>query len=529
VVEMPRIRRRENEIALRRPVEVVVAKPRAPEPAPVAARIVKSLKPKEPAPHFGEGPALPVAAVVLSAQAPYDTAKEFTRRHCAKDGKLVVYFWQGQFWRWNGRHYEGDDKEHTVLRGKVYEFLDKAHRWAGHGQTVPFQPKPEHVNAVLDGLRAGLALGVECQPPMWLDTRQPATEWIVFQNRIVNVLTGEVRELTPNLWVHSALGFDWEPEAQCPRWQRFLEELFPGDEESKQCLEEWTGYCMTEETKFQKGAMLLGPKRSGRGTWTHVMRKLVGDESYVGLSFNTWTSGDNSREVLIGKRVGVFSDVRFKPGKMYGQNWDAGGITHKDAELALNITGEDTITIPRKYIGAWRGQLRLKLTVISNEVPNLNDSSGVLPSRFVKVRFSVSFFGREDVNLRAKLEAELPGIAVRCLKAHRRLCERGRFVQPKSAEVLELELAEASGDPFAAMALETFAPDAEGTVTKTVAYMKFELWCRNNGRMDLFMKTRNNKFGERLREVAGFERVTDMRPHGQPRQWLGMRLRPEMG
>jgi hypothetical protein len=102
-------------------------------------------------------------------------------------------------------------------------------------------------------------------------------------------------------------------------------------------------------------------------------------------------------------------------------------------------------------------------------------------------------------------------------------------VQPKAADVLELELAEASGDPFAAMALELFEPDAEGTVPKNVAYMKFGLWCRNNGRMDLFMKTRDNKFGERLREVAGFERVTDWRPHGKPRQWLGMRLRPEIG
>jgi putative DNA primase/helicase len=286
---------------------------------------------------------------------------------------------------------------------------------------------------------------------------------------------------------------------------------------------------MTEETKFQKGAMAIGEKRSGKGTWAHVLRHLVGDRSYVGLSFNTWTQGDYSKEVLIGKRVGVFSDVRFKPGKMYGQNWDAGGISHISAELLLNITGEDVITIGRKWIGAWHGQLRMKPVLLSNEVPNLNDAQGVLPSRFMKVRFGVSFYGREDVNLRAKLVAELPGIAVRCLKAHRRLCERGRFVQPKSAEVLELELAEASGDPFAAMVRETFVPDPEGTVPKNVAYMKFQLWCRNNGRMDLLMKTRDNAFGKRLREVAGFEGVTDFRPHKKPRHWLGMRLRPEIG
>jgi putative DNA primase/helicase len=367
-------RHREREIALR-PVEVVVAKP-------VAA----------PAPQFG-GEAAPVEGpVVLNARAPYETAKEFARRRCYRDGKPVVWYWQGQFWRWNGKYYEEEKEE--VIRGEVYAFLDGASRWIGPNQTAEFQPTPKHVNDLLDGLKTGLALPVECQPPMWLDSRRPATDMNVFQNGIVNMLTGERQELTPNLWVHSALGFEWKP-GPTPVWDRWLDEVFPGDEESKQCLEELTGYCMTEETKFQKGGMLLGPKRSGKGTWAHVMRKLVGDRSYVGLSFNTWTQGENSKEVLIGKRVGVFSDVRFKPGKFYGATYDAGGIGHKDAELFLNITGEDTITIGRKWIGAWHGQLRLKLVVISNEVPNLNDSSGVLPSRFVKIRFSVSFYGRE--------------------------------------------------------------------------------------------------------------------------------------
>jgi putative DNA primase/helicase len=393
VVEAPKIRRKENEIALRRPIELVVV-----------------AKPKEPAPavQFGAEPAPSERKALLNPNAPFDTAKEFARRHCTQDGKRVVWFWQGQFWRWNGRHYEAEDKDGTVMRGQVYAFLDRASKWSAQGE-VRFQPKPQHVNDVLDCLKTGLALGVECQPPMWLDTQQPATDMIVFQNAIVNVVTGEALALTPDLWVHSALGFDWKPEARCPRWEQWLEELFPGDEESQECLEELAGYCMTEETKFQKGAMLLGPKRSGKGTFAHVLRCLVGDRSYVGLSFNTWTAGENSKEVLIGKRVGVFSDVRFKPGKMWGQNWDAGGITHTSAELLLNITGEDVITIGRKYIGAWHGQLRLKPVLISNEVPNLNDAQGVLPSRFIKVRFGVSFFGREDVNLRGKFGSGIAG------------------------------------------------------------------------------------------------------------------------
>jgi len=139
---------------------------------------------------------------------------------------------------------------------------------------------------------------------------KPATDWVVFRNGIVNVLTGEMQPLSHRLWAHSALGFDWEPHSPCPTWERVLKDLFPDDEESRNFVEEFMGYCMTEETKFQKGAMLIGPKRSGKGTISHVLRQLVGDGSYVGLSFNTWTAGENSRECLIGKRVSTAVWIR---------------------------------------------------------------------------------------------------------------------------------------------------------------------------------------------------------------------------
>ncbi len=462
---------------------------------------------------------------VLNASAPYDTAKEFIRRQCTLGGVPIVWFWQGQFWRWNESFYSTEPDE--VMRGLVYEFLDGARKWAGQNQTVRFQPTPRHVNEVLDCLKTGLALGVECQPPMWLDSRKPATDCIMFRNGIVNVLTGETLPLSHRLWALSALNFDWRPDSPCPNWERFLDEVFPDDKETKDFLEEWMGYCMTEETKFQKGAMLIGPKRTGKGTISHVLRQLVGDASYVGLSFNTWAAGENSRECLIGKRVGVFADVRFKPGRAYGASFDPGGIGHVSAELLLNVIGEDTVMIGRKYKTPWHGQLRLKLMLISNEIPNLNDAGGVLPSRFVKLRFGVSFFGREDVNLRSRLEGELSGIAARCVSAYRRLCERGRFVQPRSAEALERDVLKAS-DPFAAMALECFAPDPDGTVIKTVAYATFERWCRDNGRVDLLRTTPDRRFGEKLRAVAGFERLGEYRPSGQPRHWVGIRLRPNV-
>ena len=491
----------------------------------VAGTVAVSVQPQ---PAHAPAPAHNADLPVISAAAPFDTAKEFVQRHCCANGAMIVHYWQGQFWRWNGKFYATEPDE--VMRGHVYAFLDGAMRWTAQNQTARFQPTPRHVNDVLDCLKTGLALPVDCQPPMWLDTRRPATEWIGFANRVVNVLTGETREPGPDLWAHSALTFDWDPEAACPAWDQFLSDVFPGDELALQFIEEWIGYCMTEETRFQKGAMLIGPKRSGKGTISHVMRQLVGDASYVGLSFNTWAVGENSKECLIGKRVGVFADVRFKPGRAYGTSFDPGGLGHVSAELLLNITGEDTVTIGRKYKQPWHGQLRLKLMLISNEVPNLNDASGVLPSRFLKLRFSKSFFGQEDPFLRDKLRAELPGIAARCVSAYQRLCERGHFVQPETATALEHDVLMAS-DPFTAMALECFAPDPSGWVSKPKAYSTFELWCATNHREDVRRATPNNKFGEKLRAVPGFENINgDTRPMDPdtgrqgPRAWLGMRL-----
>lgn len=53
-------------------------------------------------------------------------------------------------------------------------------------------------------------------------------------------------------------------------------------------------------------------------------------------------------------------------------------------------------TVPRKFLSAWEGQLPIKLMMISNEVPNLNDPSGALPARIITLQLRHSFLGRED-------------------------------------------------------------------------------------------------------------------------------------
>ena len=61
---------------------------------------------------------------ILSKLAPYDTAKEFTRRYCFKEGVLAVYWYRGEFWEWNGRCYIKMNTD--AINRRVWSFLDEA-------------------------------------------------------------------------------------------------------------------------------------------------------------------------------------------------------------------------------------------------------------------------------------------------------------------------------------------------------------------------------------------------------------------
>jgi putative DNA primase/helicase len=500
-----------------------------PEVAEANARAKAKAEPEadEPGAFWTEQQDQDAEAAVLIPSAPYDNAKVYARRFCFREGFLATYYWQEKFWQWNGKTYQTVNM--NDLRASVYDFLDRSKKIVSIGtkenperKRVSFQPKPQHVNELIDGLKAGLALPNDWDPPMWLDTRQRASEVLMFANGVLDIRTRNFRKPSPRLWVHGAAAYDWEPNATCPRWERFLEEIFPGDQEAQDFLEEFLGYARTWDLRFEKAALFVSDQpRTGKGTVFRVLMILVGKE-YIALSFNNWVQGENSQERLIGKTAGVFPDVRLKKGKWYGSSYDGGGLDHASVELLLKLTSGDSVSFGRKYNPAWAGIVPIKIAIASNEVPNFNDP--VLPTRFIKLSFEQSFLKREDVNLKAKLEAEITGIARRCMEAYWRACERGRFIQPKSGLRLK-EKVEEVANPFAKFVREAFVIDPEGTVSITLLYQKFDAWCRAKGRTDLLRTIIKQNIRSHLRRIPGLAQINTIHPHNEPRQYTCLRLR----
>jgi putative DNA primase/helicase len=232
----------------------------------------------------------------------------------------------------------------------------------------------------------------------------------------------------------------------------------------------WFGYCLMSDTRQQKMLMVVGPKRSGKGTIARVLRALVGKENVCGptlaslsTNFGLWP--------LLGKSVGIISDARL------------GGRTDSQAvvERLLSISGEDALTVDRKNLQPITCKLPTRLMIFSNELPRLGDSSGALAGRMVVLRLRESFYGREDHGLTDRLLAELPGILLWAIEGWRRLRERGYFAQPASANELAGEMADL-GSPAAVFLRERCLLGPEHEVQRDVLYGQYAEWSRLKGK-----------------------------------------------
>jgi putative DNA primase/helicase len=410
--------------------------------------------------------------LLLNPNTPLDNAKKIiTARAWYMPAKIpTLLFWQHEFWEWTGTHWRA--VEDDVVRAAMWKNLDRAERDFQGKAIIKFAPKPDHINATMDALRSMVNLSAKDNPmPGWFGANPPDGDrrlLLSCQNGLLHIPTRcLLQPHTPQFWSPNALEFSYEPNARAPRFEQFLEEVWPGDTEAQQCLLEAFGLCLTDITRFHKCFMLVGPPRGGRGTIGRVLRGLIGKENYAGATLKLF-SEQFGMEGFIGKKVVVFSDARLE------------GLQARQlaiiTERLLNITGEDAIPINRKNEKYWEGILIARLWVFSNELIRFQEESGALAGRFLTWQMRQSFKGREDEFLTEKLLAERPGILNLAIDALDRLLKQGKLIQCQSGTEMSENLGLLTSD-IAAFIEDCCVVDASQEVFVDKLFSDWQFWC----------------------------------------------------
>lgn len=144
-----------------------------------------------------------------------------------------------------------------------------------------------------------------------------------------------------------------------------LAQAWPDDPQSIEELQKWFGYCLVLDTRQQKICMLVGPKRSGKGTIARVLlARWSACSTVLARRWLRWRPG-LGLQPLLNKSLAIVSDARLS-----GRTDSAIVV-----ERLLSISGEDALTIDRKNVSAVTGKLTSRLMLLSNELPRLGDSS----------------------------------------------------------------------------------------------------------------------------------------------------------
>lgn len=382
--------------------------------------------------------------------------------------------WRDSFWTYDGSCYRRLSDE--VLDAEVYEVLDGAVYPQLSGDKLsyaPVKPKRSMVAEVRAALPSrGLLLDSAASAPMWLDGSPASTVGlVVVRNGLLDLASGRLTPATPELFATHALPVEWHPDAPAPaEWLTFLATLWPDDPQSIAALQEWMGLSLVPDTSHQKIVLIVGPRRSGKGTVARVHTALLGSEAVAAPTLGSLT-GNFGLQALLDRQLAIISDARLS-GRA-----DQAVI----AERLLSISGEDSILVDRKHMPAISVRLPVRFAIMTNELPRLADASGALASRFLVLTLSTSFYGREDHGLTDRLLAELPSILVWAVQGWRRLHERGRFVQPESGLEAIREI-EDLGSPVGAFVRDCCAVDAAQSVHHDDLFSRWRKWCAEQGR-----------------------------------------------
>lgn len=452
--------------------------------------------------------------LVLSPKRTLPTAEAFVAEFHTHPEARTLHSYAGTFMVWRRNRFVEIEEE--SLRQKLQPWLHDALRYqfnklSGGMELVDFESNPATVKAALESIRAHAHLPVSVTPPAWLDDRADPPDprnLLPFPSGTLDLTTGKTFPPSPALFNINAIDFEYDPNPEPPeRWIKFLEQLWDDDLESVQLLQEWMGYSLVADTSQQKMLLMVGPKRSGKGTIGRVLTRLVGAGNVVGPTTSS-LAGPFGLQPLIGKSLAIVSDARFG-----GENV---GVV---VERLLCVSGEDTLTVDRKFLGSLTMKLPTRFVFLTNELPRMNDASGALAGRFVILRLIKSFYGEEDTSLTGQLMGELPGILLWAIEGLKRLWARGHFVQPKAVSDAVQEM-EDLASPVLAFVRDCCEVGIGHRTWIDEMYEAWKRWCDADGRNTV---TSKQVFG---RDLAAAEPGVSCRRHSiQGRFYHGIALR----
>ena len=388
-------------------------------------------------------------------------AEAFTR--WAK--KRAVYVHEKKQWYlWDGLVWKPDPS--NAIRLLVSEFVSAAHDAQRHNRRFEDALRRfENLSKIKNTLELA-------QPRLAKSITEFDTDPMLFAagNTWVDLKTGQPVTPQANTSVSLSARAKFDPNAEYPEFESFLNEIFLGDTELKSFVQRVVGYALTGRIDEQCFFPMNGDGANGKSTLLNILSKLMGDYSKTAAATT----------LMANQREGVGDDLIH----LTGARMITVSETDKDQPLAeaklKRMTGGDEITARALYGSYTTFKIMGKIFVATNSLPKVNGRDHGIFRRFQIVPFNRTFMPHEqDKALPDKLEAELSGILNWAIRGCLEWQQQG--LNPPQIVKDQLDHYQQDMDTVGKFVDAQLVLDPASKIQSSELYQEYRSWCQRMG------------------------------------------------
>lgn len=297
------------------------------------------------------------------------------------------------------------------------------------------------------------------------------------ENGTLDLNTLSFRPHDPKDFITKISHIDYDPEATCPRWIQFVDEVLEGRTAVARYLQKAIGYSLSGDTSLECLFIMFGPTtRNGKTTTIETILRLMGE---YGRSAKPDMLATN---YFRGQSNGSSDDVARLAGARFV------GISEMEQKLTINasltkqLTGNGSITARFLYEGYFEFHLQAKIFIDTNHLPNVTDQTLFESGRLKIIPFTRHFTDAEqDKTLKTTLMApeNLSGILNWAIEGYRLFKAEGL---PEPEEVKNAtEQYKVESDRTAQFMAQCLRHEKGSELKTTAVYTRYKDWCSENG------------------------------------------------
>lgn len=338
-------------------------------------------------------------------------------------GVFIRYYRQEFYLYRDGKYLTVDD---DVVRSEINTWLVNSGRKHRAGTNV--------VNQVIDVIKTKpVFVDPHLEMPLLISASgfQSATYLLPLRSGLLDMQKFvddgaiEIKPHTPDFFCRYRLGFDYDPNAKCPTYDKIADAAFSGDKEKRELWEEVMGIHLYQGRPLEHFFVLQGEGANGKSVLVTILTALLGESNVSGVPLQAFQSGRFALSGTYGKLANIVSDQH--------------EITSIDEGMLKQYVSRELMSFERKFKNSFDAKPTCYLTLCTNTMPRFQDKTDGIWRRVVLFEFTNQIpYSEQNTNYKRiefwEESGELAGIFNLALNGLRRVLKRGGLSRVKTME-----------------------------------------------------------------------------------------------